>query len=890
MKKRSFSLLVTLLALTLLFSSCAAGLPGAALLSTLKDSVGDFKDNVTNLFSHNAAIISNGKSNYVVRVDENADESVKEKVNLLFSAIKEKTGVDLLNTTAGADTHFILIGNTGQTASLNAAKNLNGSTFYLGFSGKNLVIQATNSLMLGAALDYLTSHFISKSSANIGEGYFFLPGNLNYTSETLICSDEEFSIITAASASSRTLSAANTLRNAILSAVGADLRIKNDLVSTEENAKEIVLGTASREQSEEILARLTFSDYYIGINGNKILILAVNDQMLEYAVSAFVSAFLTATDAALSTEAETFTVPAVLSIDYHMDCQLLTDKGENRAVLVYPATLDSAEEALVSDLCSYFKKLTGCELLTYKDTEYTAEEDTFEILLGETNRPASLLAMTAISAGNWSVNVSHNALTLSYVGKNNLRVLVDRLKAALRGEIEASNSNVYNERGGIIENVNRLLFLSDSFALSSSTAPDITATASGYERCGENAYVLYQQNATKEIFDAYIFKLQKAGYIAHEVAEKAGNVHSATYHSKTEILNVTWCEGVEGDDTLRVVVDPVSESALGNISAPSATGIMNVEPLFIQLGGSSVYTTESYGMSYAVRLRDGSFIVIDGGDGQQSCADELLRVLEEYNVLEGKPLISCWIITHAHIDHLGVLRTFSSAYATRVELLSVLFNFPSDAQTTNCAKAETAEGEEVNLSVLHYQREFRSWVSQFSSDVTVYKARTGAHYAFAGCSIEMLFTFEDYQKPSKNLTFFNDSSLVFRLTLSDNTANSKTFLMLGDASEDANAIITARYGSYLKSDAVQVAHHGFNGGIAAVYNAISAPVVFWPTGVAYTTNAFTITRNMLKKSYAKVCYVAYHGTEALTLAQIADGVAGTPHGTGRTASAAANKQ
>jgi hypothetical protein len=67
------------------------------------------------------------------------------------------------------------------------------------------------------------------------------------------------------------------------------------------------------------------------------------------------------------------------------------------------------------------------------------------------------------------------------------------------------------------------------------------------------------------------------------------------------------------------------------------------------------------GMVYAVRLADGSFIVVDGGMPAYGNADRLYNALKEYSNDE-KPVIAAWLITHGHEDHIGGLTTFVEKY------------------------------------------------------------------------------------------------------------------------------------------------------------------------------------------------------------------------------------
>lgn len=86
----------------------------------------------------------------------------------------------------------------------------------------------------------------------------------------------------------------------------------------------------------------------------------------------------------------------------------------------------------------------------------------------------------------------------------------------------------------------------------------------------------------------------------------------------------------------------------------------------------------------------------------------------------------------------------------------------------------------------------------------------------------MLFTLDDFKQPFFPDNF-NATSLIFRVT-----AEGQTFMFLGDADETSNGILVERFGDLLRSDVVQVAHHGYWGGTKEVYDAIAAPIVLWP--------------------------------------------------------------
>ena len=112
----------------------------------------------------------------------------------------------------------------------------------------------------------------------------------------------------------------------------------------------------------------------------------------------------------------------------------------------------------------------------------------------------------------------------------------------------------------------------------------------------------------------------------------------------------------------------------------------------------------------------------------------------------------------------------------------------------------------------------------------------------------MLYTWDMYNKSS--ITFMNNTSLVFTVTINDTKA-----IMLGDCGPLASPIVTKAYGDYIKSDYIQVAHHGYTGATVELNQLIDADVIMWPA--AKTTYLGHI---------ADACHKIFIGAENLYIA------------------------
>ena len=86
--------------------------------------------------------------------------------------------------------------------------------------------------------------------------------------------------------------------------------------------------------------------------------------------------------------------------------------------------------------------------------------------------------------------------------------------------------------------------------------------------------------------------------------------------------------------------------------------------------------------------------------------------------------------------------------------------------------------------------------------------------------VDMLYTHEDLAPAVMSVT--NSSSLIYTVTL-----GGQRIVFLNDAHDDASTIVYRMYGNTLKSDIVQVAHHGYNGGNTQMYLKIAADTALW---------------------------------------------------------------
>ncbi len=253
---------------------------------------------------------------------------------------------------------------------------------------------------------------------------------------------------------------------------------------------------------------------------------------------------------------------------------------------------------------------------------------------------------------------------------------------------------------------------------------------------------------------------------------------------------------------------------------------------------------DSLMQSFVLRTKHGKLIVIDGGiDGTglnaKAYMPAALRAIAGVGQ-DGYVEVEAWFLSHAHKDHFNELRKTLDEYTDDENF--VIKNFYFDFPDYNTDEYPYANGDSGYLDLLkaslqHYAEVRGIPVSEGSTyydDINgaVINAQTiaeGYEMEIDGVRIEFLQTWT-----IGDGTNINDNSLVMRMWV-----EGQSILFLQDAASRAGNRLIETYGESLKSDIVQMAHHGQGGVRKPVYDLIDASVRIWPTPLWVWTNRST---------------------------------------------------
>ncbi len=242
------------------------------------------------------------------------------------------------------------------------------------------------------------------------------------------------------------------------------------------------------------------------------------------------------------------------------------------------------------------------------------------------------------------------------------------------------------------------------------------------------------------------------------------------------------------------------------------------------------------GMGMIIGLEDGSFIVVDGGNNKRAEAEDLANTMKKLAPDLKNIRIRAWVITHGHGDHVGALLKFSETYVRSG-------NFKIEKFIYNFCDSES-QRKHGGVSYTNARNAMKFW-----KDAVHYKALTGEVYRFPGCELEIFYCMSDFIPQiigeekgipdiDKESIDGNIETMVSRATLCG-----QSLLITGDTSKVCVDEMCDRYGSYLKSDILQVPHHGHNSnryrarnGTVEFYRLIDPAVALWPSDVdGYTS-------------------------------------------------------
>ena len=525
--------------------------------------------------------------------------------------------------------------------------------------------------------------------------------------------------------------------------------------------------------------------------------------------------------------------------------------GQTTVKIIRPQNLGS-EHAYVSSAITIrdeIDKSTGVRLSMgddFKRASDNYDDSTVEILVGKTQHLQVTEAIRDLRYSDYTIKAVGNKIVVFGYTDNAIKAaakafaeLVDDYATEENGTVNVSIPyealNIVEVHGGSKDLAAVPVFNDTTFV----------ATSSSDKKCNQ----IILEDATPESYKNYISLLESEGYKKYTDNDISGNLFTTLYNDDYT-LNVGY---YKPNDECRIVIEPFEEKTLiglesdNKYTAVTTTQITMLGCEFKESSG----TYKGNGLSLLYRLADGSFVIVDGGHDTNSTwwRNNLMDAITEQakDYASGKDIrIAAWFISHAHGDHMGMLKKEASNFAKKFTVERVIANLMSDKEIEK--SLSSSHGKNFGGGEAKVTNQVRTAASDLGADLI--QCHTGQKFYFADTVFEILYTVETFAPATTNA--LNTSSILVRSTTTDANGKSTPDMVMGDVTGPAMAICNKMSGAELRCEIVQVAHHGYqtwgnDNAIADSYKLMSPEIVLWPMGL----NAFATHQH---KAYSKVLW------------------------------------
>ena len=477
--------------------------------------------------------------------------------------------------------------------------------------------------------------------------------------------------------------------------------------------------------------------------------------------------------------------------------------GGEYANIVYAVDADAELKAATKSFAVSYAKIVGADEVT-PEKSGTYKADKAEILVGKVRYPECDEIYETLKYSEVKVCVVGNKLVIAGYDSATMIEALEELLVKL-GEKADANGNI--SLGGDFS-------IEKTFAAPLSAVPVLQGIKPVFVDTGDDCYMVKFGTVQRDTFTAYCENMVNNGLKLYAEKTIDGNVYKTFTNDKYVVTTIYTKYNGMG----KVLAEPISETALPTRAEDNVyTPVAGCETTITQVGLLNDNLGRTYnGMCYVIRLADGSFIIVDGGFGLEGYDDRIYNILKKQAPDPDNIVIAAWMITHAHDDHTDVFEDFFKAYADKVTIEKFICNIPSADQLVD----NWANEKDGNIA---YSAKVRELLNSYFTDVPVIKAHPGQEFYIRNAKINILFTVDVYDK---KLDDFNNTSVVFKLE-----AEGKSMLFLGDYDDKGVTIPSLYKEGTLKSDIMQMAHHGLpENSSNAMASTIQPTYVFWPAG------------------------------------------------------------
>lgn len=646
------------------------------------------------------------------------------------------------------------------------------------------------------------------------------------------------------------LSCVKDLESNVKDVLGARLE-KTTASDTDPVELEILIGETGRAETEALKKKIKGEGYAYGVRKGKVVIIGTGKLYTLMALEAFAAAY-TATGngttlsirETVSSNMNTVFLSEQYGIAYSANLDEAAQKGEgnvnakeNPDCLSYEVVAATALRAKLRGILS--AKSTS---LPYNNDKKSTYEK--EVLLGYVSRDAAKSFAKQMDADRYGISVTADKVMALGLNEKTMRAAVTALNDIIDAavvEIDGEKRIALPEGFSLVKSVSASKWVLD---FPRPTGENIVLEGTVDAESNHVLFMYGGAGVNENAYKSYCEQLVAAGYELLQERETGGSYYRTYRNGQKNIrLQVTYASYSYAESQnlkdytpcIRIVSAKEDERGTDfddkylHQDLSSYTKCTNTRVTAVYLNYHLKNDNSIYGNCYVVQLEDGSFIVQDGGHNNGGAENRLYSVLSDLHrqatgtsPSAANPIVVAgWYLTHGHGDHYPTFTAMCKKYGQSIRVETIISNFPSDEMFYSWPKANMTIRNDMSVVTGYTQGEMQ-----------YIKVHSGQTVYLRNVEIEILYTPEDlYPTPPEQ---YNDTCTVARFIVHTTDGNGHkqgkptSILWMGDAQPDTTRCMRAMWGETLKSDAVQVAHHGGGDSERYFYPVVQPEVVFWP--------------------------------------------------------------
>ena len=483
--------------------------------------------------------------------------------------------------------------------------------------------------------------------------------------------------------------------------------------------------------------------------------------------------------------------------------------GEYSALFIKTDSSSSFDNGIYNQVRDLFKEKTTKK--PSMDTDFTPKgEEKYDgpaILVGDTNYPETETVKKTLKDGQAIAKLVGNKFVIVYASSEAADKLLNTLKNTLNKKatateiiIDSTWDTTVKVEASYSENVN----FKDS-GLTQKIDVASLGLGTSYD-AGQNCKTYVKTGANKSTFTSICSSIERAGATRYTSNTIGSNLFS-TYVTSTQIINVMF---FPTRSEVRTAVD-VRGTGTNGFALPG----LSTQNKYTKTTTSEMIVCDISnadwpgGMCIIFQLADGRFFIIDAGmggkyaDGREwigSSSGWIYATLKKHAKDPKNIKVAGWLITHVHSDHAGGLYDMALGYhgSTKKGKHTVM-----PKEVTKYIQIENLIYNQPATTKFGRNGWMNTIINAFGIK-NVIKAHPGQVFHYADLTLTIYGAQDLMLEKSAESGDLNDFSVVSRVEF-----NKKTALFLGDSDTIPNPRLADIYKSTLKSDILQLAHHGY---------------------------------------------------------------------------------